>query len=120
MIKRKDEIGESVSHNLRGGDGDVILSYFMTQDEAYDTGRMFAKVVLNPGCSIGEHEHHGEFEAYYILSGEGLLKDNGEEYTLYPGDFHQCRDGGSHAFACKGDEPCVFIAMVIFVPEAKA
>ncbi len=118
MIKRKEDMEHEVREKMRGGEGEVDLTYFMTQDESYNTGRMFAKVVLNPGCSIGEHDHQGEFEAYYIISGEGVITDNGEQFTLGPGDFHQCRDGGRHAFACKGDEPCVFIAMVIFVPKA--
>ncbi|MCC8126924.1 MAG: cupin domain-containing protein [Clostridiales bacterium] len=117
MIKRKADIGETVVKNLQKGNGDTIFHHFMTKEESYQAGRVFAQVTLNPGCSIGVHEHHGEFEGYYILSGEALVTDNEETAILTPGDYHMCKDGDSHGIACYGDEALQFIALIINVPK---
>lgn len=34
-------------------------------------------MTIEPGCSLGYHEHHNESETYYILRGEGDYNDNG-------------------------------------------
>ena len=53
---------------LAGGTGAVEISHLLTNDEFYGAGRMFSRVVLKPGCSIGWHEHKDEVEYYYILT----------------------------------------------------
>ncbi len=35
-------------------------------------------MTLEPGCSLGYHEHHGESETYYIIQGQGEYNDNGK------------------------------------------
>ena len=47
---------------------------------------MFNKITLEPGCSIGTHPHHQEEEIYYVLSGKGIVEDNGKTYEIEPGD----------------------------------
>ena len=42
---------------------------------------------------LGYHEHHGETETYYILSGNGVYVDNGEEVPAKEGDVFFCKDG---------------------------
>ena len=119
MIKRESEIGTKIMHELQKGNGDVEFHMFMTREEAYGAGRTFARVVFKPGTSIGVHEHHGEFEGYYILKGQALVTDNGREEILALGDYHMCKDGDSHGIACYGDEPLEIIALIINVPGAE-
>lgn len=117
MIRRKDEMEVKTMTQVQKGNGQVEFHTFMTKDEAYGSGRTFARVVFQPGTSIGVHEHHGEFEGYYILKGQALVTDNGEEAILLPGDYHMCKEGDSHGIACYGDETLEIIALIISVPQ---
>lgn len=74
---------------------------------------LFAKVTIAPGAVLENHEHHGETETYYILSGEGNYFDNGAEKAAKPGDTFFCEDGGCHGIACVSSEPLVFMALII-------
>lgn len=84
-------------------------------DEAQMDGKigLFADVEINPGHILDYHEHHGETEAYYILSGKGMYNDNGKERVVEAGDVTFCPDGHGHGLACLGDEPVRFIALII-------
>ena len=74
---------------------------------------MFSKLVIPPGCSIGYHEHEGEFEAFYVLSGEATVNDNGEEVLLREGDMHLCKNGCGHGTMNKSDEDLVLLALIM-------
>ena len=117
MIKRKAEIEGKVVSNLRGGTGDVTMFNFLTEQEARGAGRLFAKLVIKPGDSVGLHKHEGDMEAYYILRGKGLLSDNGVEVTLEPGDCNVCQDGQSHSVKNIGEEPLEFIAIILYTKQ---
>lgn len=45
-------------------------------------GTVCARMVLQPGCEVGEHTHHGNYEVYYFLSGHGTYRSNGETTTV--------------------------------------
>ena len=113
MITRKDT--HTVKHNehMRGGDGTVCVTQFMTAEEAEGHGRLFAKIEIPVGGSIGYHEHNGEFEAFYIMDGEGVINDNGEEIAVLPGDFHKCPSGSGHGVRNTGDKTLVMIALIL-------
>ena len=117
MIKRNAEIQGKVLTNLRGGVGDVTLFHFLTEQEANGTGRLFVKIVIEPGNSIGTHTHDGDMEAYYILKGKGLLSDNGRDVILEPGDCNVCPDGQSHSVKNVGEEALEFIAIVLYTKQ---
>lgn len=52
---------------MAGGKGHVLIERLLGEKELDGKCRMYAKVTLEPGCSIGYHEHHKESETYYIL-----------------------------------------------------
>ena len=60
-----------------GGKGHVIIKDILEGDELKGKCGLYAQVTIEKGCSLGYHEHHGETETYYILSGEGEYDDNG-------------------------------------------
>ena len=60
---------------------------------------LFAKVTILPGDELPYHEHHGETEAYHILSGAGMYQDNDKTYPVQAGMTTFCEDGSGHAVA---------------------
>ena len=58
--------------------------------------RVYAKVTLQKGCSIGYHVHNGDGEDYYVLKGTATVDDNHERtLTLKEGEHflpHRERD----------------------------
>ena len=61
---------------------------------------LFAKVTILPGDELPYHEHHGETEAYHILSGAGMYQDNNKTYPVQAGMTTFCEDGSGHAVSC--------------------
>ncbi len=99
--------------NLMGGKGTVKLYHIQTKEELGKAGRLYARVVLDPGCSIGWHRHTGETEPYYILKGEGTFIDNdGSRTTVTPGDICTTEDGQCHSMENNSSEPLEFIGLV--------
>ena len=117
MIKRKSEIEAKVHVGLRGGTGETTVFNFLTEQEARGAGRMFAKLVLEPGCSIGAHKHESEMEAFYILKGKALISDDGADFILEAGDCHVCPDGHSHSVKNMGEDPLEFIAIILHTKQ---
>ena len=95
------------------GNGHVIIKEILDAPQLNGKCRMYAEVTLEPGCSLGYHEHHGESETYYILSGEGEYDDNGTKRTVKAGDVTHTPDGCGHALANTGNTDLVFMALII-------
>jgi quercetin dioxygenase-like cupin family protein len=97
MIKMAGEQLVRVRENVRGGEGTLIFHDFLTAEESYGAGKLFSRTVLPAGASIGEHQHEGEYEVYYVLTGTVDVLDDGGWTTLHTGDTHLCSSGESHA-----------------------
>ncbi len=89
------------------------IEHLLTAEQLAGKARMFAKVTVFPGKEIAYHEHHGETEAYHILSGAGEYNDNGQTRPVGPGETTFCADGSGHGIRCTGKDPLVFIALII-------
>ncbi|MDD4080788.1 MAG: cupin domain-containing protein [Eubacteriales bacterium] len=115
MIRRKAERLVNVSENRYGGSGQVMMTAILNgHEELGGKGRLFSHITLKPGCGIGEHNHEGEWEAFYVLSGQGQLTDNGEIYTLQAGDVHLCPSGHSHGVHNAGSETLEMVALILY------
>lgn len=77
MIRRKEDIRVRPVQNAQGGEGEVTFYDWLLPEEAPGHGRVFSKLVIPSGASIGYHDHHGEFEAFLVLEGEATVNDNG-------------------------------------------
>ena len=66
---------------------------------------------MPPESTIGEHTHSDtEEEFYLILKGKGLMRRDGDEFTVEPGDLIRNRPGGTHALKNVGqDELQLFV-----------
>ena len=118
MIKRKANLRHNQEIELKGGKGTLELVNFLEQEEACGKGRLFAVCSIPPGASIGEHQHQGDFEIYYMLEGVAHVWDNGQEGTLHPGDCMVCHDGDSHSIENRGREEVKYLAMILFTEKS--
>ena len=114
MVKRKGSYTVQKNENMRGGEGVVVIEHLLTKEELYDKGRLYAKIIIEPGCSIGQHVHEGEMESFYIISGEAELSDNGELVTVYAGDSVLTPSGEGHSVKNIGDATLEIIALILF------
>ncbi len=97
---------------MRGGAGSVNLC-FLEKEHLPANGRLFARLTLAPGCSIGAHEHQGEAELFYFVSGEGVVTDDGVRIPIHTGDAMTTLSGHSHSVENTGCEDLVLIAAII-------
>ena len=98
---------------MAGGEGHVLIKDILEQEQLGEKCRMYAEVTLEPGCSLGVHEHRGECETYYILRGQGEYSDDGVKRPVKAGDVTVTPDGHSHGLANTGGEDLVFMALLL-------
>ena len=88
--------------NMCGGKGHVIIKDILEGDELKGKCGLYAQVTIEKGCSLGYHEHHGESETYYILSGQGEYDDNGRGYH------HHTRRKGTCSYKYRRYRSCIY------------
>lgn len=98
---------------VQNGKGMAKMKSLATREELYEHGRLFAHVTLDPGCSIGYHNHVNETEWYYMIKGEGVFNDNGTEVIMHAGDIGATGYGEYHGMENRSDEPLEFIALIV-------
>lgn len=113
MIKSASEMKDNVRTAMRGGDGQVICRDFLNKGEYDGKARLFSTLILEPGCSIGEHVHENEEEIFLVLTGTATYNDNGTEVKLYPGDSCICKNGEKHAIANREESGTLKVAAII-------
>ncbi|MEM0153297.1 MAG: cupin domain-containing protein [Ignisphaera sp.] len=64
---------------------------------------------LPPGGEVSEHTHTDEEQAYYILSGRGIVKIAGEEYHIEPNHAVFIPLNTPHKVINTGTSPLVYI-----------
>ncbi|MBO5751387.1 MAG: cupin domain-containing protein [Kiritimatiellae bacterium] len=97
-----------------GGKGNMKLEKILSPEQMKDKCGLFARVTLHPGDVLGYHEHHGNNECYFILSGEGVYDDNGTKRTVKAGETTWTADGCGHGLSNEnGTEDLVFMALII-------
>ena len=97
MLHKHEDQNTYIRENMRGGEGSIIFEDLLTPEEMYNKGRLYSKLIIKPGASVGFHTHEGEMEAYYVIKGAGEFDDNGEKKTLRAGDLLYTPDGESHS-----------------------
>lgn len=100
--------------NMAGGKGHVLIKDILGEKELNGKCGLYSEVTIEPGCSLGYHEHHGESETYYILSGKGDYNDNGTVHPVKAGDITYTPNGCGHGLENTGDENLVFMALIIY------
>ncbi|MCL2380363.1 MAG: cupin domain-containing protein [Treponema sp.] len=113
MIKRQSGIRREAMEKARGGVGVAIFDHILEKTEMRANCRMFTRIILEPGASIGYHQHNDEEDTYYILTGIATVNDNGQTRTVYPGEVVFCASGESHSIANDGQEPLEFVSIIM-------
>lgn len=114
MIRKHSEQKVEIKDNLRGGNGSVRFEEIITGEEMYEKGRLFSRIVLEPGCSIGYHNHENEMEAYYVLNGTAELSDNGESIILNKYDAAYTPSGHGHSITNCTNETLELLAVILY------
>ena len=96
-----------------GGEGCVVIKHILGKEELNGKCGLYAEVTIGKGCSLGYHEHHGESETYYILSGKGDYNDNGAIRPVTDGDVTFTPSGRGHGLVNTGDDDLIFMALII-------
>lgn len=106
---------QAIEHyeNRAGGKGWIHMERLLTAEEMQGHVKMYAKVTVDIGASIGYHPHHEDSESYYILQGRAKYTENGMEQTISIGDVTFTPAGSQHGIENIGDEPLVFMALII-------
>lgn len=113
MVKRAEEMIKEIKEQMRGGKGSVEILHVFKQDELKGKARLCARITIAPGSSIGLHQHDSEEEIYYIISGKGLINDNGVTTQVGPGDAVLTGNGDSHSVEAVGDETLEMMAVIL-------
>ena len=108
MILKFDEIPMVHLPEFKGGEKELAANMFFD-----GTNRIF-RGSLVPGASIGFHTHEDSCEVIHVVSGEGLLLEDGKENKVIPGDCLYCPKGCSHSLMNPADsaEDLIFLATV--------
>ncbi len=115
MIRKAEECMIEYREHMRDGDGTVVITNFISGPaELNEKGRLFAKITLNPGCSIGYHIHDKDAELFYIMKGTAEYNDGGELRTVTAGDVTLCPTGTGHGIANKTDEVVELVAVIVY------
>ena len=87
--------------NFMGGTGIAHFEHIMSAQEMHGMNRVYAKVTLKKGCSVGYHVHN--------------------ERTLYlkPGEHYFTPSGKGHSILNEQDEDLVFMALIIYDSQQK-
>ncbi|MDP2892534.1 MAG: cupin domain-containing protein [Bacillota bacterium] len=112
MIIKQSSMAGEVREKMRGGEGAVKLS-LLPKEALPARCRLAGRIVLEKGCSIGEHKHEGETELFYCISGEGIVDDSGTVKPFCAGDATMTGGGAYHSIRNEKDEPLVFMAVII-------
>lgn len=112
MIVRREAMRTEIKEQMRGGEGKVHFAYFVPNDTEKNA-RMLAELSLEPGASIGYHQHDNETEYFFFIAGTGVAVDNGEEFPVKAGDVMITGNGGAHSVENTGAVPLVFNAIVV-------
>lgn len=114
MIRRLDEYRREIRENMRGGNGSAKIEHlFEPCGDSHSKIRMFGRLTLEPGSSIGFHRHDNEEEIFYILNGTAKVSDDGEFSILKAGETMRTGDGSGHSLENVGDTPLELVAVIV-------
>ena len=112
MVIKNSEMKTQIRHELKGGNGDIHFLNYADCSE-FKNCRLLSEMTIPVNASIGEHTHIAETEYYIVLSGKGLVVDNGSEKVVEDGDLIVTNDGETHEIKNIGSTPLKIIAIIV-------
>lgn len=111
IVKNRDFTDQT--EKADGGLGNFLIRDTMNKTALPAHVQLVCEVEIGPGEECRLHEHNGDSEIYYILSGQADYSGNGESAVLNAGDLTCCYDGEKHSIKCHGDVPLKFLAFIV-------
>ena len=112
MYKRIEQFKTATKFNNEGREK-MLKTNLADFDEWDPRVRLFSLIQVKPGKEVEYHTHVGESETFFILSGQGIYNDNGNEVDVVPGMVTLTPSGQGHAIKNTGDEMLVFVALIV-------
>lgn len=113
MIKLNHEMIRESREKMRGGNGEVHFIHLFQKEELKGKCRLFSKITIPPGNSIGFHDHADEEEVYFILKGRAEVQDGNEVREVGPGDAVLTGEGAGHSIKNIGTDSLEFLAVIL-------
>lgn len=110
IIKAEEMVVEQ-----RTGEREGSFTWLLKEAQMHGKSRLFARILLKPGARTPVHKHEGDFEIYYLLSGQGQVNDNGTIKDVKAGDLIFTDNGESHGLENVGETDLEFIALILYV-----
>ena len=85
----------------------------LSPDNSSIRRQSLAEALLPPGRATEEHRHPKTEEIYYIQSGRGRMRIEGEERDVQAFDGIAIRPGALHKIWNTGDEPLTFLCCCV-------
>ncbi|WP_049780783.1 cupin domain-containing protein [Terriglobus saanensis] len=82
--------------NEHGGLGPISFRRLLRETDFKAPIDFVDYTIVPSGSAIGMHQHVGNEEMYFVVSGEPLMRVNGYEARLAKGSLSVVRDGESH------------------------
>ena len=106
MILNFKEMEETIIPHFNGGEKS-------TRAKMFNDGKVrILYGTLEPGASIGMHEHTDNSEEVYCISGEATVYIDDKVEVLKPGMAHYCPKGHKHSMKNEGTEDLIIFAAV--------
>ncbi|MCS7174940.1 cupin domain-containing protein [Pseudothermotoga sp.] len=115
MVLKSEQMRREIISNMRGGKGEVELLHLLERNMLANRARLFAKLTLKPGVSIGPHKHENEFEVFFVLNGRGIFYDNGQAVDVKPGDVCFTMSGDTHSIENPYNEDLQLLAIIVLL-----
>lgn len=113
MIRKEENFRLQERPNIRGGEGTIHCYHMVEAEESYGKCTLCSLMVIEPGCSIGDHPHDPDAEIYYMLEGELQGEDNGVPCVLRQGDVMYTGNRETHNVRNATDKPVRMLAIVL-------
>lgn len=113
MIRTRNEQTKTYEYNKDGKEAFALFN-LKEFEGINDKIKQFSYVEIEVGEEVPYHEHHGNAENYYIISGKGLYSDNGKEIEVGAGTITFTPSGEGHALKNIGEDKLAFIALVLY------
>nr|WP_122011914.1 cupin domain-containing protein [Maliibacterium massiliense] len=109
-----DKLVDEPREHMRGGKGTVTVSHIIPKGKHMPPNcRLFARITVPAGASIGLHEHVDETEIFHCIAGEVIVSDGGQHIRLTPGDSVSTGGGASHSVENISGQDAVLLATII-------
>jgi mannose-6-phosphate isomerase-like protein (cupin superfamily) len=113
MIQRAIDMETEVREKMREGHGSINITHLLKEVQMKGKCRFFGKMLIKPGCSIGEHRHDNEEEIFYIIKGQGTVVDNDMKQKVTAGDVVLTGNGASHSIENTGSETLEVLGIIL-------